>query len=100
MLYLLKVAGSSLEPDFEEGDFVLASKIPFFFRPMRPGDVIVFNHVLYHTMIKYVEHVEPESGEIFVAGTHPGSIDSRSFGPIRPSAVLGKVIWHICKKRV
>jgi len=100
MLYLLKVEGSSLEPDFVEGDFVLVSKIPFFFRPVRPGDVIVFNHMLYQTMIKYVERFEPETGEVFVVGTNPGSIDSRIFGPIRLSAVMGKVIWHIPKKRV
>jgi signal peptidase I len=100
MLFLLKVAGSSLEPGFIEGDFVLASKIPFLFRPIRPGDVIVFNHVLYQTMIKYVEHFEPETGEVFVIGTHPASIDSSTFGPVSLSAVLGKVIWHIRKKRV
>jgi signal peptidase I len=100
MLYLLKVEGSSLEPGFIEGDFVLVSKIPFFFRPIRPGDVIAFNHVLYQTMIKYVERFEPETGEVFVAGSNPASIDSHTFGPIRLSAVLGKVIWHIQKKRV
>jgi len=100
MFYLLKVEGSSLEPDFSEGDFVLVSKIPFFFRPVQPGDVIVFNHVLYQTMIKYVERFEPETGEIFVIGTNPESIDSRIFGPIRLRSVLGKVIWHFRRKRV
>jgi len=100
MFFLLKVEGSSLEPDFVEGDFVLVSKIPFFFRPVRPGEVIVFNHVLYRTMIKYVERFEPGTGEVYVVGTNPESIDSRSFGPIRLGAVLGKVIWHIRKKRI
>jgi signal peptidase I len=100
MLSLLKVEGSSLEPVFVEGDFVLVSKIPFFFRPVRPGDVIVFNHVLYQTMIKYVERCERQTGEIFVTGTNPASIDSHTFGPIRLEAVVGKVIWHIHKKRV
>ena len=100
MVYLLKVVGSSLEPDFIEGDFVLVSKIPFFFRAIRTGDVIVFNHLLYQTMIKYVEHFDPETGEVFVIGSHPASIDSHTFGPIHRSAVLGKVIWHIRKKRV
>jgi len=79
---------------------VLVSKIPFFFRPIHGGDVIVFNHPLYQTMIKYVEHFEPETGEVFVVGSHPASIDSHTFGPIRLGAVVGKVIWHIRKKRV
>ena len=98
MLFLFKVAGSSLEPDFVEGDFVLASKIPFFFRRIRAGDVIVFEHVLYQTMLKYVERFDPQTGEVYVEGTNPASIDSRSFGPIHLRAVLGKVIWHIRKK--
>ncbi len=100
MFYLLKIVGSSLEPEFVEGDFVLVSKIPFFFRPIRPGDVIVFNHSLYQTMIKYVERFDPEAGEVFVVGSNPGSIDSRTFGPVRLRTILGKVIWHIRRKRV
>ena len=100
MFHLLKVEGSSLEPGFIEGDFVLVSKIPFFFRPVRAGDVIVFNQVHYQTMIKYVESFDSETGEVFVVGTNPASIDSRCFGPIRLGAVLGKVIWHIRRKRV
>ena len=100
MFYLLKVEGKSLEPDFNEGDFVLVSKIPFYFRPVRPGDVIVFNHVLYQTMIKYVEWFDLETGAVYVVGNSPESVDSRIFGPIRLGAVLGKVIWHIHRKRV
>lgn len=100
MLFLLRVEGSSLEPDYVEGDFVLVSKIPFLFRPVRTGDVVVFKHALYRTMIKYVDCFEPETGEVYVIGTNPESIDSRSFGPIQYEAVLGKVIWHIRNKRV
>jgi hypothetical protein len=79
---------------------VLVSKIPFFFYPVRSGDVIVFKHVLYQTMIKYVDRFDQETGLIFVVGSNPESIDSRTFGPIRLRTVLGKVIWHIRRKRV
>ncbi|MBE3144220.1 MAG: S26 family signal peptidase [Planctomycetes bacterium] len=103
MFSLLKVEGNSLEPIVLEGDFVIASKIPFFIRPVQAGDLIVFQHVLYKMMIKLVERYEPETGDIYVAGTQSGSIDSRIFGPIRMRDVVGKVIWHIKrnpKKRV
>jgi signal peptidase I len=103
MFSLLKVEGNSLEPIVMEGDFVIASKIPFLIRQVRAGDLIVFQHVLYKTMIKQVERYEPETGDIYVTGTHSGSIDSRIFGPIQMRDVVGKVIWHIQrnpKKRV
>jgi len=95
MLSLLKVEGNSLEPIVLEGDFVFTSKIPFLFHPVKPGDLIVFQHVLYKTMIKLVERYEFETGYIYVTGTHSGSIDSRIFGPIRMQDVIGKVIWQI-----
>jgi signal peptidase I len=95
MFSLLKVEGNSLEPIVLEGDFVIASKIPFLIHPLKTGDLIVFKHVLYKTMIKLVERYDPETGQIYVTGTHSGSIDSRIFGPIRMQDVIGKVIWQI-----
>ena len=100
MLKLLKVSGDSLSPAFQEGDFVVIAKIPLFFNhPPKPGDVIVFNHAVFGTMIKLVESVILEKEELFVVGTHQNSIDSRRFGPIPIRSVIGKVIWHIKRPR-
>lgn len=94
MLRLLKVTGDSLTPEFQEGDFVLVSKIPFLFTPPSPGDVIAFNQAGYGLLIKRIQHIAPD-GRINVTGTHTESIDSRVFGPVRRESILGKVIWHI-----
>ncbi len=99
MLRLLRVQGDSLSPEYQEGDFVVLAAIvagaagPFFSRRLKPGDVIVFRHVQYGTLIKKVERVTPEGIE--VAGTHPDSLDSRLLGSIDARDVVGKVIWHI-----
>ncbi len=100
MLKLLKVSGDSLSPAYEEGDFVVIAKIPLFFnlRPKR-GDVVVFDHPIFGTMIKQVEKIDTEKDELFVIGTHQNSVDSRRFGPIPAQSVLGTVIWHIKKPR-
>ena len=95
MLRLLRVQGNSLQPTYQEGDFVLVAKIPFLMGKLRRGDVVVFDHPVYGTMIKQVDHIPPEKDEIFVIGTHEFSVDSRDFGPINTNAVIGKVIWHI-----
>jgi nickel-type superoxide dismutase maturation protease len=97
MIQILKVTGESLSPFFIEGDFVVVSKIPFVLRKIKAGDIVVFRHPVYGTMIKKVEHISPDGEEFFVLGTHPESTDSRQFGPLRRSQLTGKVIWHIGK---
>lgn len=99
MLKLLKVSGHSLLPAYRDGDFVLVSKIPYLFARVQRGDVVAFRHPAHGTMIKIVEGVTPDTGEIQVVGTHEHSVDSRSFGAIREKDVIGKVIGHIKKQR-
>lgn len=99
MLRLLKVSGTSLYPGYEEGDFVIVSKIPFFFAPVKPGDVVAFRQPGYGTLIKLVEAFDQKSGELIVTGTQPDSVDSRVFGPVRRTDLLGKVIWHVSKPK-
>jgi nickel-type superoxide dismutase maturation protease len=97
MIQILKVTGESLSPFFLEGDFVVVSKIPFVLHKIKAGDIVVFRHPVYGTMIKKVEQITPDGEEIFVLGTHPESTDSRQFGPLRRGQLIGKVIWHIRK---
>jgi nickel-type superoxide dismutase maturation protease len=97
MIQILKVTGESLSPFFLEGDFVVVSKIPFILRKIKAGDMVVFRHPVYGTMIKKVEHISPDGEEYFVIGTHPESTDSRQFGPLRRRQLIGKVVWHIGK---
>jgi len=96
MLRLLKITGDSLTPEFQEGDFVLVSKVPFYFSPAAPGDILAFRQPGYGLLIKRVRSVDRD-GKIEVIGSHPDSIDSRVFGPIRDKDIIGKVIWHIRK---
>jgi nickel-type superoxide dismutase maturation protease len=96
MLKFLKIRGDSLAPDFSQGDFVLVSKIPYFFSRPRQGEVIAFHQPGYGLLIKRIDSVEAE-GQLLVRGTMPDSVDSRIFGPVQPANILGRVIWHIRK---
>ena len=98
MLHLIKVTGHSLTPEYQEGDFVLVSKIPFLLSSPRSGDTIVFHHPAYGTMIKQVESIDQNTGALLVTGTHAESIDSRQFGSISQKQIIGKVIFHIRKE--
>lgn len=99
MLKVLKVSGQSLSPEYQEGDFVVTVKIPLFLRPYQIGDIVVFKHPLYGMMIKQIQQTDTDRGEVFLAGTHPDSLDSRRFGWINQASLLGKVIWHVKKPR-
>jgi signal peptidase I len=96
MLRLLKIRGDSLTPEYQNGDFVFISKIPFFFTPPSPGDIIAFQQPGYGLLIKRIQQITPD-GRIEAIGSHPESIDSRVFGAVKKEAVLGKVVWHIHK---
>jgi signal peptidase I len=99
MLRLFRIHGSSLEPEYQSGDFVLVSKIPFYFHPPKAGDIIGFKHPAFGLLIKQIGAVNPNTRELSVIGTHPDSIDSREFGPILIKQIFGKVFWHIHPKR-
>ena len=99
MLRIIKVTGKSLSPEYQAGDYVILTTPPFFFNSLKPGDMVVFRHPEHGTLIKKVEHFSPEQGTIFVVGSHPTSIDSRQFGPIRKKDLIGKVFWHVPKPR-
>jgi signal peptidase I len=97
MFRLIKVAGDSLSPEYNDGDFVLIAKIPVFLLKIRVGDIVVFTLPYYGQLIKKIESISGDEDQIFVIGFHENSVDSRQFGPISKKDINGKVIWHIRK---
>lgn len=94
MCKLLKVSGLSLWPQYDDGDYVLVAP-PALAGGIRRGDIVVFHRPDNRcTTIKQVDQILPDS-MLFVLGTHEHSVDSRHFGPIARSTLLGKVVWHI-----
>ena len=98
MLRIHKVTGDSMSPDFQEGDFVVLTTVPFFLNPLKVGDIIIFEHNHYGTLIKRIASFDPETAEAYVEGTQSDSLDSLRLGTIRRDAIRGKVIAHFSKK--
>ena len=95
MLRLFRIRGQSLSPEYQSGDFVVTSKIPFLFVSPQPGDVIAFRHPAFGLLIKQVDQFDSSGRMLTVRGTSPESVDSREFGPIPVQRMIGKVIWHV-----
>jgi signal peptidase I len=98
MFRLLKVRGHSLYPEFRDGDYVLTARVPFPSGKIKSGNVIVFRQPVHGLMVKRVQKVLDDGTAFEVRGTQIDSTDSRNFGPVPLSKVLGKVIWHIRQK--
>jgi len=97
MLKIIKVTGDSMSPDFKEGDFVLLATASFLLKRLKVGDTIVFVHKLYGILIKRIASFDPETGEVYIEGTRPDSLDSRRLGTIRRENMQGKVIAHFSR---
>ena len=85
-----------MEPAFKEGDYVLLQQL--FCKP-NEGDAIVLTDPRNNKgILKRVTKVKSE--RCFVTGDNRiESTDSRHFGWIKSSNILGKVLWRIPRRR-
>ena len=81
-----KISGHSMEPNFYEGDLVLA----FRFLPIKTRDVIVFKY-FGKTLIKRVKSIQ--DGEYFLEGDNKK--DTLPVGKILKKDIIGKVIFKV-----
>ena len=83
------VEGRSMEPTLAPGDRLLVVRA----RHLHPGDVVAVRDPTEarRVLVKRISAVLED--EIVVRGDNPeASTDSRSFGPVRAGAVLGRVV--------
>jgi nickel-type superoxide dismutase maturation protease len=100
--FRVEVAGTSMRPTLEPGDWALAVRV----RTVRRGDVVVVEHPERpgFELVKRVVHVPGDVApngselvdEVWIEGDAPdASSDSRRFGPVPLALVRGRVrfVW-------
>ena len=88
-----RVAGESMLPGYRPGSLVLARCTT---GKLHEGDVVI----IFHGGLEKIKRITGRRGaEIFVRGDNAAaSTDSRQFGWLPVSSVIGKVIWPIVNK--
>ena len=85
------VIGSSMEPTFHEGDFLLVNQWSYRFNSPKKGDCIVFHDLRDgKLLVKRISKIKADN--LFVTGDNSYcSTDSVVFGPISSEEIIGKV---------
>lgn len=98
------ITSSMMEPTVKSGDFVIFDKTYYGNHSPKTGDVIVFtypdNRSELHvkkiaalpgdTVKRNDSSLVVPHGYVFVLGNNPNAIDSRAYGPVSLSEILGK----------
>lgn len=86
------VTGDSMLPDLHAGDWLLVDPEAFRRRSPRTGEVVVVPDPREPSrwLVKRVDALE-QDGRVRLTGDNPkGSTDSRSFGPVERSTLIGR----------
>ncbi len=90
-----RIHGPSMLPEFKSGSLVLVEKLSYRFRNPARGEVVVFNSPLGGQQVDRVIK-EVETQMYWVEGDNAEeSTDSRQFGPVAKSDIMGRVIWRV-----
>lgn len=83
-----------MEPQFKNGDKILASFLPFIIKNPRINDIVIFKNKKNKIFIKRIKKIN--NNKYFVEGDNKNdSKDSRIFGKILKNQILGKFIFKL-----
>ncbi len=99
MFRIIKVSGESMSPDFNDGDYVLVSRIPLFLGRVKVNSIIVFDTLKYGILIKKVSSIDSQNGHFLFTGINQNSLSTDKIGTIQKKDIIGSVIFHFKKKR-
>ena len=87
------VEGESMAPAYRPGERLIVNKLAYVARAPRPGDVVVLRDPRQPSRHLLKRIVQVQNGGCWVLGDNPAaSTDSRHFGPVPRTAIIGQVL--------
>ncbi len=89
------VEGESMVPSVAADERVLVSRVAYWFSKPKSGDLVVLRDPREPERLLIKRIGEAHGNSFEVAGDNaPASTDSRTFGPVPASLILGKVVFR------
>lgn len=81
-----------MEPQIKNGETVLVSKFPYWFKSPRINDIVAFKDSVGKILVKRI--IKIQNGKYSVLGDNKkDSLDSRQFGDITKDKIIGEIIF-------
>ena len=94
-LWRIAVAERSMEPALRPGDWLLVRRMRAGRPPrIRPGQLVIARHPGRPDLLLVKRAARPEAAGWWLESDNPGAgaVDSRSFGPVPPHLIEGRVL--------
>ncbi|HEY7588065.1 MAG TPA: nickel-type superoxide dismutase maturation protease [Thermoplasmata archaeon] len=93
-----RVDDDSMRPTLSPGDYVFVNRWAYLVREPRPGDVVVVRspEAQKTVLVKRIAQVVDREKVFLIGDNLNRSRDSRHFGPVHRSAIVGRV-WVTAK---
>lgn len=92
----LQVEGESMAPAYSPGERVLVNRAAYWFATPRPGDPVVVRDPRKQDrlLLKRIDRPARDGGWLVLGDNSKASTDSRTFGPVDPNLIVGKVFFR------
>ncbi len=94
MFRIIKVSGESMSPDFNNGDYVLVSRLPLILGMVKKNSILVFKSAEYGILIKKVSDIDRLKGLFYFTGINTDSLSREQIGAISRKYIIGSVLLH------
>lgn len=94
-IYKYQIKGNSMVPIFRNNDIILINRLAYVFKKPKENDVIVLRDPRNgREILKRI--VKVNDSAYFVEGDNKKeSTDSRKFGPVKKSAIIGQLVMRL-----